>query len=300
MRVIAGLAELKLVARVAQALNVTQPAISKQITELEEIVAQPIVTRDRNRLFLTPIGERLADHARAVLAQIDRAAFDIEAMASGVSGSVQVGAVSSVAPSLLPGAIALFKSSAPQSSVSITEGHFVSLYPLLETGQIDLLIARIWHPTEIAEVAQAVLFEEPIVVVTGRDHALAHQERVTWAQAATCPWILPQANSVARRAVDAMFAGHGLVPPTNVVASSSLSLNLEVLRQMPVLGLFPRSQANAHAARGDLVILPLDTAGLLSQARCFWKPEAVETNGSVDLFRRCLLQVARGKTIPFG
>lgn len=161
-------------ARVAQALNVTQPAISKQINELEEIVAQPVVTRDRNRLFLTLIGARLADHARAVLAQIVRAAFDIEAMASGVSGSVQVGAVSSVAPSLLPGAIALFKSSAPQSSVSITEGHFVSLYPLL------------------------------------------------------------------------------------------------------------------------------DTAGLLSQARCFWKPEAVETKGSVDLFRRCLLQVARGKTIPFG
>ncbi len=287
-------------ARVAQALNVTQPASSKQINELEEIVAQPIVTRDRNRLFLTLIGARLADHARAVLAQIDRAAFDIEAMASGVSGSVQVGAVSSVAPGLLPGAIALFKFSAPQSSVSITEGHFVSLYPLLESGQIDLPIARVWHPTEIAEVAQAVLFEEPIVAVTGRDHALAHQERVTWAQAATCAWTLPQANSVARRAVDAMFAGHGLVPPTNVVASSSLSLNLEVLSQMPALGLFPRSQANAHAARGDLVILPLDTAGLLSQARCFWKPEAVETKGSVDLFRRCLLQVARGKTIPFG
>ena len=59
LRVIAALSDLKLLARVAEELNITQPAVSKQIAELEKIVGVPIVTRDRNRLFLTPTGHPL-------------------------------------------------------------------------------------------------------------------------------------------------------------------------------------------------------------------------------------------------
>ncbi|WP_370274996.1 LysR family transcriptional regulator [Pararhodobacter marinus] len=301
LRVIAGMGEFKLVARVAQALNVTQPAVSKQLNELERIVGAPIVRRERNRLFLTPVGERLAEHARIVLRQIDRAAFDIEAMASGAAGPVQVGVVSSVAPILLPGAINLFKRSAPRSNVVVTEGHFVSLFPLLEAGQIDLLIARIWQPTELEGIDQSVLFQEPVVVVAGRDHQLGAIEAMTWARTVGCLWIMPQVNSVARRAVDAMFAGQGLASPTNIVASSALSLNTEILRQTQALGLFPKSLAQAHAARGDLVILPLDTEGLLSEVRCFWRAGGDEANGTVTLFRKCLAQAAEQRqTIPSG
>jgi len=74
LRALVALSDLKLVARVSEALGVTQPAVSKQIAELEKIVGAPVVTRDRNRLYLTPIGTRLADHARKALGQIDRAA----------------------------------------------------------------------------------------------------------------------------------------------------------------------------------------------------------------------------------
>ena len=88
LRVIAALSDLKLLARVAEELNITQPAVSKQIAELEKIVGVPIVTRDRNRLFLTPIGHRLVVHAKQALNQLDRAAFDLEAMASGISVAV--------------------------------------------------------------------------------------------------------------------------------------------------------------------------------------------------------------------
>ncbi|MEQ6250370.1 LysR substrate-binding domain-containing protein [Sulfitobacter sp. HNIBRBA3233] len=292
LRVIAGLAEHKLVARVAQALNVTQPAVSKQINELEHIAGAPIVTRERNRLFLTPIGERLAEHARIVLGQIDRAAFDLDAMASGASGPVQVGVVASVAPILLPGAISLFKRSAPRSNVVISEGHFVSLFPLLEAGQIDLLIARIWQPDTLEGVDQTMLFSDPVVVVGGPAHPLANVEKMTWAQATDCPWILPQANSVARRAMEAMFAGHGLAPPVNIIASSALSLNIELLKHTEALGFFPASLARTFAARGDLVILPLDTEGLLSEVRCFWRSDGADQNSPASLFRKCLIQAA--------
>ncbi|WP_268873859.1 LysR substrate-binding domain-containing protein [Sulfitobacter sp. EhC04] len=288
LRVIAALSELKLVARVSEALNVTQPAVSKQIAELEKIVGVPIVTRDRNRLFLTPIGQRLADHAKQALGQLDRAALDIEAMASGVSGAVSVGVVSSVAPILLPGAIALFKSGTPQANIVIKEGHFVELFPDLEAGALDLLIARIWQPQELPGIDQLSLFAEPVVVVAGRNHRLAKQIDLEWRDLVDFPWLMPQANSVARRAVDALFAENGLTPPSNTIASLSLTLNLALLEAIPALGLMPQRLAQSHAARGDIVTLPIDTRGLLSEARCFWRSDQVEKNPTLSFFLKCL------------
>lgn len=301
MRIIAALSDLKLVARVSEALNVSQPAVSKQIAELERIVGAPIVTRDRNRLFLTVIGQRLADHAKLALNQLDRAAFDIDAMASGVSGSVSVGVVSSVAPTLLPGAIALFKSSTPQASISVKEGHFVELLPELETGALDVLIARIWQPQELPGIDQLSLFAEPVVVVAGRKHRLAQRSDLEWSDLVDFPWILPQANSVARRAVDALFAENGLTPPSNTIASLSLTLNLALLEALPALGLLPERLAQTHAARGDIVSLPLDTRGLLSEARCFWRSDQVGTNPTLSFFLKCLRKTTEDlQTIPFG
>ena len=301
LRAIAALADLKLIARVSEALNITQPAVSKQIAELEKIVGVPVVTRDRNRLYLTPIGSRLAEHAKQTLNQLDRAAFDIEAMASGVSGSVSVGVVSSVAPTLLPGTIALFKRSTPHASVSVTEGHFVELFPLLETGVIDLLIARIWQPQELPGIDQMTLFSEPVVVVAGRNLPLAQKKDLAWSDVTNSPWILPQVNSVARQAVDALFAAHGLTPPSNTIASLSLALNLELLRVMPALGFMPQRLAQTQATRGEIVTLPLDTQGMLSDARCFWRTDQVAQNGALSLFLKCLQQTTDElTTIPFG
>lgn len=301
LRALVALSELKLVARVSEVLGVTQPAVSKQIAELEKIVGVPVVTRDRNRLYLTPVGTRLADHARQALGQLDRAAFDIEAMTSGVSGSVSVGVVSSVAPTLLPGTIALFKRSTPQANVSVSEGHFVELLPQLEAGALDMVIARIWQPQELPGVDQMALFSEPVVVVAGRNHPLAQSGDIKWADVASYPWILPHTNSVARQAIDALFAVNGLVPPSNTIASLSLALNLELLRAIPALGLLPQRLAHTQAARGETVTLPLDTHGLLSEARCFWRTDQIAQNATLSLFLKCLQQTTEDvKTIPFG
>lgn len=298
---IAALADLKLVARVAEVLNVTQPAVSKQIAELEKIVGVPVVTRDRNRLYLTAIGSRLADHAKQTLAQLERAAFDVEAMASGVTGSVSIGVVSTVAPTLLPGAIALFKRSAPDAEVSVLEGHYVELFPKLEAGALDLLVARVWHPQELQGIEQEVLFSEPLVVVAGRNHKFAQSTDLSWADVAGAPWIFPPANSIARLAVDNLFATHGVAPPSNIIASLSITLNLELLQVMPAFALMPQRLAQAKAARGDIVIMPLETDGFLSEARCFWRRDQFAQNATAALFLKCMRQSTdRLSTIPFG
>ena len=145
------------------------------------------------------------------------------------------------------------------------------------------------------------LFSEPIVVVAGHNHPLSQGGDVTWTDVTTYPWILPQPGSVARQAVDALFAANGLSPPNNTIASLSIALNLELLRAMPALGLLPQRLAQAQAARGETVILPLDTRDLLSEARCFWRKDQVSQNATLALFLKCLRQTAKvPATIPFG
>jgi DNA-binding transcriptional LysR family regulator len=292
LRIICALSELGLVARVAESLNVTQPAVSKQISELERLIDTPIVTRERNRLSLTPVGRRLAEHARQMLDQLDRAAFDLSAMASGVSGSVAVGVVGSIAPLLLPATIAQLKRSAPAAGMSVTEGHFVALFPQLEGGVLDLLIARAWQPQNLSGFEQCVLFQETLVVVAGRDHPLAARSEVDWAEAIDWPWMLPQEGSIARRAVEALFTEFGLTSPVNVVSTTSLLLGLGLMREIPLLGFYPLSLARAYAVRGELIILPLDTRNFLSEARCYWRKGQLETNPTLDLFMTCLKQAA--------
>lgn len=285
-----ALAELKLVARVSEALHISQPAVSKQIADLERIVGLPVITRDKNRLYLTEIGERLAEHAKQMLSQLDRAAFDLDAMASGVSGSVSVGVVSSVAPTILPGAIALFKRSAPRATMSIVNGHFLGQYPELQSGALDLLIARIWQPQELPGIEQMTLFNEPVVVVASQTHVLASKSNLDWADVVDEAWILPPSDSVARGAVDALFAKHGLAPPLNTISSLALTLNLELLRETSMLAFMPQKLARRHVALGEIVTLPLDTTGFLPEVRCFWRTDQMETNGTLSLFLRCLRQ----------
>ncbi|MGR2737016.1 LysR family transcriptional regulator [Billgrantia sp. Q4P2] len=291
LRTIAMLAEMGQVSRVAQELNVTQPAISKQIGEIERALKTPIVQRQGNRIVLTPIGERLATHAREVVQQIERAEFDVDALHRGLGGRVVVGVVTSIAPTLLPEAIRLLKITAPPAIVSVVEGHFNQLLPMLESGGLDLLIARVWEPVFREGIEQATLLREPILLVAGVQHPLAGRQDIDWKDAVAWPWISPAAGSLARQGIDAFLARSGLAFPPGHVESTSLPLNIELMRISPFISLMPQWLARHHAGKGDLTILPLQMEGVLSEARCYWKRES--SNATSNLFRECLEQASR-------
>lgn len=288
---IESLDRLGLVARVAEAMSVTQPAVSKQIAELEQILGSPVAVRERNRLHLTSVGVQLAKHARLVLAQLERAALDIDAIAAGVSGAVSVGIVGSVAPTLMPRVVALMSDVAPNVNMSIIEGHFLSMLPLLNESSLDFVIARSWQPQEYPGVVQRRLYEEDLLVVAGPAHPLARARSATWTEAMKWPWVLPHERSIARQGVASLFAQHGLSAPDRIISSVSLSLNLELMKQLQALTFFPEGLAKVHARRGDLVILPLSTGDLLSEVRCYWRADRQESK-SAGLFLHCLAQGA--------
>ncbi|AOW12574.1 hypothetical protein LPB72_16155 [Hydrogenophaga crassostreae] len=291
MRIMAALAEVQLVSKVAERLHVTQPAISKQIAEIESALSAPVIYRERNRLFLTDVGQRLAAHAQAVMQQLRRAELELEALSLGASGHLRIGAVTSLSPTLVAKAVVAFKRVAPRVSISVTEGHFISLRPLLERGEVDVVVARVWQPQEVPDLEQSVLTSEPIVVVSGRDHPLAKRRRLQWSDALSWPWILPDKQSVARRAIEAFWAEQGMATPGDVIEAQSLPLSLALMCDLPYLGLFPETLALSHAMRGDLSVLGLRMGGVLAEGRCFWRKGQIEQNAVLRPFLDCLRAV---------
>lgn len=292
LRVLSLLSEVGLVSQVAKRLNLSQSAVSKQIIEIDRALGTPVVFREKNRVFLTPVGRQLAYHADQVLKQIRRSELEVAAMRKGLRGTVRVGSVTSVSPLLLPETLALFLQSAPNAEVSLVEGHINALRPSLESGALDVLIGRVWTTPVFPGISHEVLLSEPLSVVSGPQHPLAACSEVGWPDLMEWPWILSPTGSIAREAIDAQFAGANLDGPSQTVESVSLPLNVALLQKLPMISLFPRRLAIAHARRGEIVILPQDVDTLLSEVRCFWRSDAPENNHTLELFLNCLRQAA--------
>ncbi|MDF1790534.1 MAG: LysR substrate-binding domain-containing protein [Thalassobaculaceae bacterium] len=291
MRILAALDQMRQITKVARAFNVTQPAISKQIAELERALGTPIIHRQGNSIAFTPAGAVLVRHAKDVLNRIQRTEFDIEALRKGLGGTVRIGVASSLMPTIVPEAIRLMIQAAPSSVVTVSEGHFGNMLPMLYTGDLDLLVMRIWKPFALEGVEQLSLGREPLVVVAGTGHPLARKKDIGWETALEWPWMKAAAGSLAADGMNEFLAEKGLGPMPSQIEAASIVLSLSMMRLMPCLALFPERLARYHSARGELSILSLNTSGYLSESNCFWLSS--ETDETVTLFRECLVQAAR-------
>lgn len=291
LRILAALDQMRQITKVARAFNVTQPAISKQIAELERELGTPIIHRQGNSVAFTPAGAVLVRHAKDVLHRIQRTEFDIEALQKGLSGHVRIGVAASLMPTILPEAIRLMVQAAPSSVVTVSEGHFNQMLPMLYGGEIDLLVMRIWKPFTLEGIEKLSLGHEPLVVVAGTDHPLARRSEVGWEAAREWPWLRAATGSLATEGMNEFLAQKGLGPLSGQVEASSIMLSLSMMRLMPYLALFPERLARYHSARGELAVLPVNTEGYLSEANCFWL--ASEADETVTLFRQCLVQASK-------
>ena len=290
LRMLASLADLRQVRRVAEAFNVTQSAISKQLAEIETGLGEPVVRREGNGLVLTPIGQQLTLRATEVLQQLDRARGEILSLRKGLGGRVVIGAVATVNSDLVPKALLRLKERAPAVVVALEEDTADRLLPRLVDRRIDLAVVRMWHPLVHRDLVHKVLMDEAIVIAVGAQHPLAGQSAVSWQDAMAHPWIVPKAGSPAHGALEALVASHGHRIPDGTVESISFALNLALFACAPFVGLLPERTAKVWAREGRIAVLPLDTDRLLSEVRVFWRTDDKEP--ALGLMLECLESAA--------
>lgn len=257
LQLVVALDEFRHLGRSAEFLSLTQPAVSKSLAEVERMFGLSLFVRSTRGTEPTPYGQKIARFARSVLADFDRTREDVAAIASGGAGRVRVGAMVVAMPGLVASAVAMLKSEAPNTVVSIEEGDLSRLLPRLRVGELDVIVGRLEPGYAAPDLETEALHSEGMRVVVDPAHPLARRRKLTWGHLAMHPWVVPPAWASSRVKLYQMFYKHRLVPPANVVESASYLVTVTFLRQMACIGFVANAVARHLEAEGRAVALPI-------------------------------------------
>lgn len=244
--------------RAAAALHMTQPAASKQIKDLEEMLDVKLFERLPRGMEPTMFGETMVRHARMALTSLALAHDDIVALKAGLAGQVEVGVIMTPAMALLPRAIARVKQQAPMLRIGAHLEASNILLDKLQHGMLDFMIGRILEKENSAGLIYEELHEEPACAVVRTGHPLLQVAQLELKHIAGQPWILPPHGSILRHRFDMMFRRAGLDIPVNVVDTTALLLITALLQQTDSLHVMPVEVARYYASLNVLSILPIE------------------------------------------
>ncbi|MDM4765281.1 LysR substrate-binding domain-containing protein [Pelomonas sp. SE-A7] len=255
----------------AQAANLTQPAASKLLGELEHALGVPLFERLPRGVQPTRYGEVLIRRAGAALAEMDAAHQEVMELLSGLSGRVALGSVTTPSISLLPEAIRLLKAEHPKVQVSVSVDTSKPLLQKLRSGELDIVIGRVLD-TEIADQLNfEPLTDEPHSLIARADHPLAGKTRLQLADLVSQGWILPPAGSILRDRLTACFLSQGLDLPSEIVESAAMPMIIQLLLRTDMISPLPSPLVQAQLDAGQLVELPIklgikmDAYGLITR-----------------------------------
>ena len=197
--------------RAAQRLGYTQSAVSQQIATLERIVGERLLERPGGPrpVSLTEAGRLLLRHAEAIVARLEAARADLEALSTGAAGTLRVGTYQSVGKRLLPTLLRRFRDAWPDVQIRLTESsNDEELLELVERGELDL--AFVIYPLIEGPFEVRQLMRDPYVLVVPADSPLAGRDRpVSVREVAELPLIgFRQCRSLVQ--VESYFRSRGL------------------------------------------------------------------------------------------
>ena len=253
-----ALDEQRNIHRAAEALCMTQPAASKQLKDLEDMLEVRLFERLPRGMEPTLFGEAMIRHARMALTSLSAAHEDIVALKKGIIGQVEVGAIMTPAMGLLPKAIARIKLRAPLLRIGVQMDSSKVLLDMLQRGTLDFMIGRILDEQGATGLNYEELTVEPACAVARVGHPMLKDDNLQLADLATQAWILPPPGSVLRHRWDLMFRRAALEPPANAVDTTSLLLITSLLQQTDSLHVMPVEVARYYASLNVLSILPIE------------------------------------------
>src|SRR5215207_7763156 len=151
-------------------LGVTQPALTKSLHELEDIVQVRLFDRHSRGVRPSGAGLLFVQTARRVLAELRRLDEELDRLASPGGGAVALGALPVAAAGVLPGALARLRADYPNIKVRLQQGRTEDLLPLLASGEIDLIVGRLYAHAVPDRFAREPLWTEPISILARTEH----------------------------------------------------------------------------------------------------------------------------------
>jgi DNA-binding transcriptional LysR family regulator len=264
-------AQERTLARAAERLHLSQPAVSKTLTELERLAGHQLLERGRGGTQLTQAGERFLRYAVDVTRALDSAAAALTADEEPRYPTVAVSALPTAAGGLLARAIIALRERRPHAGIRVRTGHNPELIAALRAGEVDFALGRIAEPAMMAGISFELLYAESLAVVARPQHRLAVFGRspvagpgwrtVSPLALLAYPLVIPGIGTAPRHDVEGFFEVHGIALPPGRTETQSVSLARELTLLSDAVWITPQHAVQADLDSGQLRRLNVSVPG---------------------------------------
>jgi LysR family transcriptional activator of glutamate synthase operon len=254
LRYLVALAEELNFTRAAASEHVAQPALSQQIRRLEDEVGLGLVERTTRHVTLTAAGALLVGRARRVLAELDAAEMELQALRGMDTGHVTIGAMHTMGPVDLSLALALFHDRHPNVGLTVREQSSEEMAEMLRVDELDLAFLSVTERVEAHGLGLHQLISEELVVLLPPGHPLAGKSRVRMIELADEQFISFREGARLRELLLAAGREAHFVPRVTLESNESHRIRQLVGRGLGV-AILPRSDADGPGA--DVAVAPL-------------------------------------------
>ncbi|KML58814.1 LysR family transcriptional regulator [Burkholderia contaminans] len=223
------------IGKAADALGLSQPALTKAMQRLETQVGVTLFERTASGMTPTPAGARFVARAQRIALEFDDAMQEMRAIRGGEQGVVRIGYSPTVPTALVLGACRQLIGERPAAKLRLRCRLARELLDLLAAGELDLVVAP--APTQPdATLARVELFSDRLSVLADEAHPLQRKRGLTLADLVDQEWLLPETTLPVRRQIDDAFRARGLAGPRLRVETDFGSTSLlHLLRGTPLL-----------------------------------------------------------------
>ena len=289
-------AEVGSMAKASERLALSQPAISKAISDMERTLAAPLLERSSRGVELTECGRLVIEHARVIFDEIRQSVSGIEQLSDPARGLIRIGTtepIMGVAAEIINEVARRY----PRISYEVTVSDTDTLVRELRERTFDVVLTR-WAPASAADdLAVQVLFKSPFVVMVERHHPLLRRKKLNLGDLMQEQWTFSPSDTFAGRMMIDLFRRRKLPFPQTVVTSNSVFMRLSLVASGRFLTVLPEQLLRYRSNSTWLRALDIDL-GDSSQPTASITLKRRRTGGPLTLFKQIGPEVCKAMVGP--
>ncbi|ABG15419.1 LysR family transcriptional regulator [Yersinia pestis] len=274
---------------VAQALDITQSAVSAALKVLEKGAGMYLFHRTPKGMLPTPAGHEIAPCISRALNALHHIPEEITAHRGDLTGSVRVGALPLSRARLLPQAMIKLISRHPGIKIVTNESGFTALIAELRAGDIDFIIGALRNEKMLLDIHSEILFEEELILLARPNHPLSDR-RVKNQELKDIQWVLPRNHAPSRHLLEVAFCKMGLASPQPVVESGDPAVVRALLLGSDMVAAVSSHQLDFEVSEGILIPLQVNLTGTRREIGLMTRQKALNSPAT-DALINCVREV---------
>jgi|CoawatStandDraft_6_1074263.scaffolds.fasta_scaffold01136_1 DNA-binding transcriptional LysR family regulator len=219
----------------ANSLSISQPAASRILSEIEQVIDVRLFNRSPKGMTPTLIGKMVCERAHSFIMDIDDMSREITEFKQGLGGRVTLGAVTGAAVTAIIPAITNLKSIVPHAEVCVSIDSSPTLLEALHAGKHDFVLARISSDVNTQELDILPAGNERVGLIVNKKHPLAGVKNIEVHDFYGYEWVLPRTGSPMRAAIDQAIFYHNVIPRPNIIEATSLLISMPIILNSTVI-----------------------------------------------------------------